>query len=184
MRAAQPTFFHLSDWKPATVQNIKTMLGLLFTMGLVYKPDLKSYWSTNPILETPIFQHTVARNRFLALFALYHIAYNEEQFPRQDPNFDKLNKIMPFLDHFNKRFPEMYYPQQQLAVDKRMMSFCGRVEFCQHLPSKPIRYGMKLYMCCQSTSGYILKNLIYQGANTTGLERGHYQQVVRMVTAY
>ena len=33
VKAAHPTFYHLTDWKPATVQDIRTMLGLLFTMG-------------------------------------------------------------------------------------------------------------------------------------------------------
>ncbi|GFO13127.1 hypothetical protein PoB_003963200 [Plakobranchus ocellatus] len=39
VRAVKPTYFHIAQWVPATVQDIKTMLALLFTMGLVCKPN-------------------------------------------------------------------------------------------------------------------------------------------------
>ncbi|XP_035824274.1 piggyBac transposable element-derived protein 4-like [Aplysia californica] len=40
---------------------------------------------------------------------------------------------------------------------------------------------MKLYFCCESLSGYVLKIKFYSGANTTGPERGHEEQIVRDV---
>ncbi|GFS25256.1 PiggyBac transposable element-derived protein 4-like [Elysia marginata] len=151
-------------------------------MGLVYKPNIKWNWSTNPIIETPIFQKVMPQNRFLALLSFFHLADNAHQPERHSANYDKLYKIRPFFDHLNARFPAIYYPQQQLAFDESMMPFRGRIEFHQYLPSKPIKYGMKLYMCCESTSGYVLSMKFYTGANTTGPERGHGEQVVRELT--
>ena len=182
VRTAKPTYSHLSSWTPATVQDIKTMLALMLTMGLINKPNIQAYWSTNPILETPFFQKTMPRNRFLALLAFMHLVNNDNQPARADPNRDKLFKIRPLVDHLNTRFASVYYPEQQLAVDESMMPFRGRVEFRLYLPSKPIRYGMKLYLCCESSSGYVLHMKFYTGANTTGPERGHGEQVVRDVT--
>ncbi|GFO01256.1 PiggyBac transposable element-derived protein 4-like [Plakobranchus ocellatus] len=140
-------------------------------MGLVCKPDVKSYWSTNPILETPFFKKMMTCNRFLALLSFFHLVNNENQPTRNDPNRDKLFKTRRLMDHLNTRFPAVYYPEQQLAVDESMMPFRGRVEFRQYLPSKPIRYGLKLYLCCcESSSGYVLLMKFYTGANTTGPE--------------
>ncbi|GFO48271.1 PiggyBac transposable element-derived protein 4-like [Plakobranchus ocellatus] len=97
------------------------------------------------------------------------------------PQYDTLFKIRPLYDHLNTRFPQVYYPEQQIAVDESMlMPFHGRVEFRQYLPSKPIKYG--LYFCCESSSGYVLKMLFYTGKDTTEPERGHGEQVVRKVT--
>ena len=75
----------------------------------------------------------------------------------------------------------MYYPEQQLAADESMMPFCGCVEFRQYLPSKPIKYGMKLYLC-ESTSGYVFHMKLFTGANTKGPEGSHGEQMVRDLT--
>ena len=79
----------------------------------------------------------------------------------------------------NTRFPDVCYPEQQLVVDKSMMPFRRRLEFRQYLLSKPIKYWMKLYLCSESTSGYVLHLNFYMGANTMGPERRHGEQVVR-----
>ncbi|KAK3725586.1 hypothetical protein RRG08_043004 [Elysia crispata] len=57
-----------------------------------------------------------------------------------------------------------------------MMPFCGCVEFRQYLPSKPIKYGMKLYLC-ESTSGYVFHMKLFTGANTKGPEGSHGEQM-------
>ena len=55
VRAKHPSFTHLTNWEPVTTTDIKAVLALLFTMGIVKKPGMKLNWSTNPIIETPFF---------------------------------------------------------------------------------------------------------------------------------
>ena len=110
------------------------------------KPDLKSYWSTNPLLETQIFGRSMSRNRFEALLAAFHLNDNTTNLPRDDPAHDKLFKIRPLVTHLQKRFQDAYSPKQNLSIDESMMPFHGRVSFKQFIPSKPIRYGIKMYM--------------------------------------
>ncbi|GFO15223.1 PiggyBac transposase uribo1 [Plakobranchus ocellatus] len=102
----------------------------------------------------------------------YHLQLFKSSGPnnptRNDPNRDKFFKIRPPVDHLNTRFPAVNYFEQQLLIDESMMLFRGLVEFHQNLLSKPIRYGLKLYLCCESSSGYVLLMKFYTGANTTG----------------
>ena len=126
----------------------------MLTMGLINKPNIQAIWSTNPIVESPFFQKTMPRNRFLALLAFLHLVNNDNQPARADPNRDKLFKITPLVDHLNTRFTLVYYPEQQLAVDKSMMPFHNPGEIPPISAFKTIRYGMKLYLCCKSSSGY------------------------------
>jgi hypothetical protein len=37
------------------VPELKQFLGLVFVTGIIEKPDLKMYWTVDPVFETPIF---------------------------------------------------------------------------------------------------------------------------------
>ena len=41
-----------------TNTQIKRFLGILFTVGLVKKACIDDYWSTDPVIATPIFNST------------------------------------------------------------------------------------------------------------------------------
>ena len=42
-------------WKEVTVEELKIFMGLILLMGYVKKDTLKDYWSTDPLIETPVF---------------------------------------------------------------------------------------------------------------------------------
>jgi len=43
---------------------MKKFIGLLLAMGIVKKPNTEVYWSTDPVLSTPLFNKTMPRDRF------------------------------------------------------------------------------------------------------------------------
>jgi hypothetical protein len=45
----------VQTWKPVTVPELKQFLRLVFVTGIIEKPDLKIYWTVDPVFETPIF---------------------------------------------------------------------------------------------------------------------------------
>ena len=122
------------------------------------------------------------RDRFLALLAFWHIADNTQMPARDSPEHDKMFKARTFFDHLCNKFQECYYPERNLAVDESMMPWRGRVSFRQFIPSKPIRYGMKLYCCCESSSGYICSMKLYTGKEGVTVEHGHGPNAVKYVT--
>lgn len=48
-----------------TVPELKAWLGLTLAMGLVKKPNLKSYWCNKSVIKTPLFPNTMSRYRYL-----------------------------------------------------------------------------------------------------------------------
>jgi len=44
-----------SVWYPVTESEMKACISLYLNMGLVTKPNLNSYWSTDPVLSSPFF---------------------------------------------------------------------------------------------------------------------------------
>jgi hypothetical protein len=54
----------MPGFKPITEHELWSFLGLEILMGVVKKPAINDYWSTNGLLLTPIFIKTMSRNRY------------------------------------------------------------------------------------------------------------------------
>ncbi|CAJ0965480.1 unnamed protein product [Ranitomeya imitator] len=105
-------------------------------MGIVKKPELRQYWSTDILYQTPIYGMVMIRKRFEAIHKFLHFRDNTDILPRDDPNFDRLFKIRPVIEHFSNKFAEVYIPQREICVDESLIHFKGRLQFRQYLPSK------------------------------------------------
>ncbi|CAJ0931569.1 unnamed protein product [Ranitomeya imitator] len=85
---------------------------------------------------------------------------------RDDPDFDRLFKVRPVIEHFSKKFAEVHVPKRDICVDESLVHFKGRLRFHQYLPNKRARYGIILYKLCESTSGYTYSFRVYEGKDT------------------
>ena len=152
-----------SVWYPVTESEMKAWISLYLNMGLVTKPNLNCYWSTDPVLSSPFFPSLMSRNRFFQILRYLHFADNTRAPPRDSADYNKLYKIQPFLDLAMARFQEVYTPERQLAIDETLIKFKGKVHFRQFIPIKPGRFGIKAFTLAESTSGYVLNSKIYTG---------------------
>lgn len=153
-------------WTPVYAREMRTFWGLVLLMGLVKKPSIRSYWSTDILYHTPMFRMAMSRTRFEAILRFLHYSDNAQCPPRDDPNYDRLYKLRPLLEHFSAKFAQAYTPQKHIAIDESLVHFKGRLQFRQYLPSKRARYGVKMYKLCESTSGYTHRFRIYEGRDT------------------
>ena len=69
--------FTLRNWKPLDEDEFFVYLAAVFLMGIIHKPCLPSYWTTNHKLCTPFFAHLVSRDRFLQIRRVLHFNNNE-----------------------------------------------------------------------------------------------------------
>ena len=123
-------------------------------MGLATKPNLSSYWSTDPALSSPFFPSVMSRDRLLQILRYLHFADNT-QAPRADSaGYNKLYKIQPFV---NLEIP--------------MIKFEGKVHLRKILPIKPGRFGIKTFTLAESTSGYLSNSKIYTGKEGDEVQR-------------
>jgi len=73
--------------------------------------------------------------------------------------------VKPIYDVMTARFRNAYIPGPEIAIDEGMVPWRGRLRFKQYIPSKPDKFGMKLYILSESASGYICDFNIYTGAD-------------------
>jgi hypothetical protein len=106
------------------------------------------YWSTNKLIETPIFGK---------LMNSWH--YSDKSILDNEAN--RLYKIRPILDNLVDKFRKHYKPPQELSLDKAMIPWRGRLRFRTDNPGKLVKCGILVRMVCEATTGYIHNMEIY-----------------------
>ena len=77
-----------------------------------------------------------------------------------------------FLKHHNTRFQEAYTPYGNCTIDESMVKFKGRLSFRQYMPAKPIKWGIKVWVLCESDTGYAYNMQVYTGKVEGRQEKG------------
>lgn len=175
----------MHDWVPTNPAEIRAFIGLLIVMGIVHKPTLHEYWSTEALIETPLFPKTMSRNRFQMLLRNFHVADNSRAVIDETTGKpkDRLYKVRPILNVFEKRMTALCDPDKELDLDESMMGFRGRVGFRQYIKNKAHKYGIKFYTLCEAKTSMILRVMLYCGKDDEMAGKGHANQVVMYLMA-
>jgi len=90
-RSFIPLRSRMRDWKPLTKDNMYVVLALFMLMGIIQNLTLRSYFSKNCILVTPIFDSIISMDRFESICNFMHFNNNDNIGKYQGPS--KLFKI-------------------------------------------------------------------------------------------
>ncbi|KAF7282652.1 hypothetical protein GWI33_002191 [Rhynchophorus ferrugineus] len=163
-------------WRDVTENEFKIFLGLLYHTGTIKLNRLEDYWKTNYKFNIPVFRNFMPRNRFQCILRALHFADNPQN--HEPKPVDSLYKIRDFIEFFNRRMSQVYYPGRNLSLDESMALWRGRSMSRQYITSKRRKYGIKLYMLTEP-DGMVQKILVHKGAGNTEIGRkGHSSKVV------
>lgn len=109
-------FSRLSKWADVTKKEIKIYIAIVITMGLNYKYNYKSYWSTRKSQKTNFYSDTMGINRFQAIRSNFHLS-SLKHIPKGQPGHDPWYKIRHFYDRINSSFKMYFVPGQNIAID-------------------------------------------------------------------
>ena len=77
-----------------------------------------------------------------------------------------------FVHSLKTNFKVQYGPHREQAIDAAMVKYNGRTSLKQYMPMKPIKTGIKLWCCADSTNGYLCDFDVYTGKQPSGVQRG------------
>ena len=164
---------------------MKAYLGINKLMGIHVPPDIYSYWSSNEYLGVEAIKKIMSRSRFVKLNQYVHLNNNEDEIPYGTAGYNSLFKIQPALDIIKKTFSECYRPGKNMSIDEAMVASKGRTHLKQYLPSKPIKWGFKIWTIAESSTGYISDFDIYTGKRDRPSGHGlGYDVVMRLSCRY
>lgn len=153
------------SWKSTSIAEIRAFLIVMLAMGLVKKPTIKSYWTTTLSQFTPWFGRMFSRNRFESIYTFMHLVNNESLPKLNEPGYDPTAKFAPLINHANAVSKYHYTPHEYISVDESLVGTKNHTQLLQYLPKKHHhKWGVKLWMLCDSVTNYCLGFTCYRGA--------------------
>lgn len=153
-------------WKTLDVTSFQAYVGLLLLAG-VYKShgeSTKSLW--DPETGRTIFRATMSHEKFCSISRV--LRFDNKSTREERRRTDKLAAVREIWEKWLEVLPKLYYPSENITVDEQLVSFRGRCPFKQYMPSKPAKYGIKIWTLCDSITSYVLKAQIYTGKEPGG----------------
>lgn len=155
------------DVKPTNTSEIFALLGLLYLAGVNKSGRLntKQLWSTNGT-GIELFRLTMSMNRFK--FLLKYIRFDDKDTRAERLKTDKLSPIRELFEIFNENCKKSYCPSEYLTIDEKLEAFRGRCSFKQYIPSKPSKYGIKIFAMVDAKMFYTKAMEVYVGQQPEG----------------
>ena len=163
-----------------SVEELQAFRGMNIAMGMLRLPQVRDYWATSGILDTPWFASIMPRDRFFAILRYLHLVDSSLQKKKGEDGYDALFKVRPLIDHLSAVFPRYYQPGQCMSVDEMMIGTRCRISFLQYLPKKPTKFGIKVFVNSEAKTGYVLTFQVYTGklSDTESSSKGVAHRVV------
>jgi hypothetical protein len=160
-----------------TPEEVYAFISAHIFMGIVKLPKWHMYWSDN--YQQPFVSSLFSQHRFEKLLRYFRVAPHTQPSHATNP----LTEVQPLVTSLQHSFPRMYSPSQYLTLDEAMVAFKGRSSIKQYIPSKPHKWGYKIY--CLASDNYLLHFEVYEGKATTPSSLGAtYDTVMRMISSY
>ncbi|CAI6373862.1 unnamed protein product [Macrosiphum euphorbiae] len=105
-------------------------------------------------------------NRFL--FILNSMRFDDRTTRNYRRSEDKLTAVRSMLDQFVYNCKTSYCLSEYLTIDEMLVPFRGRCSFIQYIPSKPAKYGLKIFALVDAKSFYTGNLEIYCGTQPDG----------------
>lgn len=112
-------------WKPLTVEELKTFIGLIYHTGTAKMNRIVDYWKVHRLYKS-VFPQYMSRNRFQLILRCLH-------FSDDVSNTNRMGKCQMCIDNFNSTMNSIYYPSKNLSLDESMVLWRGRLIFRQYI---------------------------------------------------
>jgi hypothetical protein len=151
----------VKGWKVTSTDEILAFLGLHMLAGVfkAHHRHSKELWSQRD--GHSLFVATMSYNRFCQI----RLALRFDDTLRRNHN-DKLAPIRCIVESFNSKISNIYQPGPYLTIDEMLIEFHGRVAFRQYIPTKPGKFGIKVYWLVDNDNTMPLRCLVYIGEGT------------------
>ena len=80
----------------------------------------------------------------------------------REPKYDPQQKCRLILTKMLKTIQWVYYPQQNISIDKQMIAFKGRLKFRQYKPAKLTKIWIRVWMAADASNRYVLNFSVYE----------------------
>lgn len=112
--------------------------------------DINNLW--NPVDSRPFYRATMGLDRFKQF--LRCVRFDNIYTRAQRQANDRLAAISDIWLLFLGSLRQHYVPEADITVDEQLVGYRGRVPGRTYLPSKPKKYGVKIFWACEARTEF------------------------------
>ncbi|XP_017795845.1 PREDICTED: piggyBac transposable element-derived protein 4-like [Habropoda laboriosa] len=166
----------LKTWKSLMTEELSAFIGILITAG-VNNSNVDHVYDMWKTTSYPLYRAAMGVNTFRNI--LRFIRFDDANTRAERAVQDKLAPITDIWIMLNANLTKAYKPSENLTIDEQLFPYKGRTKFTQYMPSKPAKYGIKIWWLSDSENYYPLSGQIYTGKSTLGREINQGERVVK-----
>jgi hypothetical protein len=147
------------SWKPISAAELKAFVASIIWWCICRSLSFEQF-----------FKNTIDQNRLKNWFPSWVRWCQVKRFfkvsnPKLDDRnkHDRIYKVRELYDIFVNACKANYWPQQNVAVDEAIKKFKGRCIFKQYIKNKPVKWGIKVFCLCCSSTSYLFNCMFYVG---------------------
>ncbi|KAM6952872.1 piggyBac transposable element-derived protein 4-like [Lycodopsis pacificus] len=162
------------QWAVLTVKDFYVFLSIIIFTGLVTVHKRSDCWRKSWPYNFQFPGDSMTRDRFNTIMQSLHLSNPEEdeenENKRNTAKYDRLFKIKPLYTDMVTACKAHFQPHQNVSFDERLVASKARISMTQYMRDKPTKWGYKLYVLADSSTGYTWNFFVYQGKSesTTG----------------
>lgn len=172
------------DARATDIIEIKGFIGLLYLIGSLgnSRKNLRYLWENSKGNGLESCYLTMSEKRFRFILRCLRFDDIRDRVNRQAT--DKFAPIRKVFELIISNFQKYYSPSEYLTIDEQLLAFRGRCSFKQYIPTKPAKYGVKVFALADSKTAYTINLEPYVGKQPDGpFQRGNSAEetVLRLV---
>jgi hypothetical protein len=143
---------------------LRALFGLLYFCGRMRNSHIntKDIWATDGSgCDWAIA--AMSRQRFH--FLLKCLRFDNMHTREERRAVDKFAALREIFEDFNANIKTHYSYGENVTIDEKLEKFRGRCPFRQYIPSKPGKYGIKIFVMADANSFYTGNMEVYVGQN-------------------
>ena len=170
-------------FQPFTEAELLAFIGILIAAG-VHRQNKENLNDMRKGEALPLIRAAMSRDRFKMM--LRFIRFDNENTRAERAQTDKAAPIRDIWIMLNRNLEKAYKPYECITIDEQLFPFRGHTKFTQYIPSKPAKYGIKVFWACDASNAYPLQGQIYTGKLTDGPRQVNVgeQTVLNLVSLY
>ena len=154
------------QWTDTDSTEIKAFIGCLIHAGALHENKHSIDILFSPVDGNHLIRAAFSSVRFSQL--LCYLRFDDKDTRNHRQARDQFAAFREFWECWHKNLEKYYIPGENITVDEQLIPFRGRCGFLQYMPSKPDKYGMKIFWSCDSKTAFPLRGSPYLGKNKTG----------------
>ena len=141
-------------------------IGILIAAG-VHIQNKENLDSMCKVDGLPLVPAAMSRDRFKMM--LRFIRFDNKSTRAERAKTDEAAPIRDIWIMLNRNLEKAYKLYECITIDKELFPYRGHTKFTQYIPSKPSKYGIKVFWVCDISNSYPLQGQIYTGKSIEGI---------------